>query len=215
MVNNIDEIQSIVKSHYFDFSAYAACFSQARDDAAQWERYANKGKGVCICFERSMLEKLTNETISLKKVIYQNDMEDHPLVDIMFNFLHKSVLRWNTHELSSIVAEVCRNSAAYKHPSFSSENEIRLVVMPFGARDFQLEPRYHVSRERIKKYYPLDLDQMCSSSNVDIEDLITEVMVGPESTQSPPILKDYLSDMGFKRLAENISTSDCPLRSKI
>ena len=35
----------------FYYSAYAACFSLHRDDAAQWERYGNRGRGVCIAFQ--------------------------------------------------------------------------------------------------------------------------------------------------------------------
>ena len=215
MVSRLDAIHEIIRNHYFDLSAYAACFSQASDDAAQWERYANRGKGVCLCFQREMLEKLTGDTVSLKKVIYQNDLDDHPLADRLFERLQKKVDVGGTDELKKIRAEVCSEAAAYKHPSFSSENEIRLVVMPFEVGDLQLQPRYHVARERIKKYYPLDLDRMCRDNGVDIEDLITGIVIGPESTQSLPILKDYLSDLGLNRLAENISTSDCPLRSKM
>ena len=29
-----------------EYSAFAACFSFRRDDAAQWERYGNRGRGV-------------------------------------------------------------------------------------------------------------------------------------------------------------------------
>ena len=41
----------------FHYSAYAACFSKYRDDAAQWERYANYGQGVCIAFHEKLLQK--------------------------------------------------------------------------------------------------------------------------------------------------------------
>jgi hypothetical protein len=153
--------------------------------------------------------------ISLQEVIYQSDMTDHPLVDRMFDLLHgKSKLRAGAG-LMKLVSEAWRLSAAYKHPSFSSEQEIRLVVMPFGFSSFDLKPKYHVTRERIKKYYPLDLNKMCRDNRVDLEELITEIMVGPESTQSPPILEDYLKDLGLKKLAKSITTSDCPLRSKL
>lgn len=108
-----------------------------------------------------------------------------------------------------------RNSASFKHPSFSSEHEIRLVIMPFDTPGFDLKPKYHVARERIKKYYSLDLDKMCQRAGITIEDLITEIIIGPESTQSIPILHDYLQDAGLMRLAENICYSDCPLRSRI
>ena len=215
MVGKLEETMETVSNHYFDISAYAACFSQSRDDAAQWERYANKGKGVCLCFDRSRLEKLMGGAISLQEVIYQSDMTDHPLVDRMFDLLQgKSKLRAGAG-LMKLVSEAWRLSAAYKHPSFSSEQEIRLVVMPFGFSSFDLKPKYHVTRERIKKYYPLDLNKMCRDNRVDLEELITEIMVGPESTQSPPILEDYLKDLGLKKLAKSITTSDCPLRSKL
>ena len=215
MAERLGDMQAVVQRHYFDLSAYAACFSQTRDDAAQWERYANRGKGVCICFQRSLLEKLTDDTVSLRKVTYQKDMGGHPLVERLFGLLQKRLHLWDAAELKKIVVEVCRNSAAYKHPSFASEDEIRLVVMPFDVHDLSLKPQYHVARERIKKYYPLDLDRMCHKNGVKIENLITEIMIGPESTQSPQILADYLADLGLKKLAGRVSTSDCPLRSKI
>jgi hypothetical protein len=215
MIKRLNEIQGIVRNHYFDLSAYAACFSESRDDAAQWERYANRGKGVCLCFDRSVLEKISDNKVALRTVTYQNELENHPLADRFFEFLQKKMHLWNEIELKMMLDEVCRNSAAYKHPSFSSESEMRLIIMPFDMHDFQLKPRYHVTRERIKKYYPLDLNKMCRKNGVKLEDLITEVMVGPESTQSPPILRDYLRDLGLKKLAGNVSTSDCPLRSKI
>ena len=46
---------------------------------------------------------------------------------------------------------------SFKHPSFRSEYEMRLVVSPFEKEGLDIQPCYHVSKERIKKYYPLDL----------------------------------------------------------
>ena len=37
----------------FHYSAYAACFSKYRDDAAQWDRYGHAGQGVCIDAENA------------------------------------------------------------------------------------------------------------------------------------------------------------------
>jgi len=158
---------------------------------------------------------MTGGAFSLQKVVYQSDMDDHPLVDRLFNLLQDKTDLRNAPELRKAAFEAWRNSASYKHPSFSSEHEIRLIVMPFEVSNFNLKPKYHVARERIKKYYPLNLDQMCLDAGATIEDLITEIIVGPESTQSPPILRDYLNDMGLTRLARHISISNCPLRSKI
>ena len=44
-----------------EYSAFAACFSFHRDDAAQWERYGNRGRGVCIAFRREYLERMAVE----------------------------------------------------------------------------------------------------------------------------------------------------------
>ena len=68
MIELLNAMQKATRKRYFEFSAYAACFSEFRDDAAQWERYANRGKGVCICFSRSVLEKITGGAISLQRV---------------------------------------------------------------------------------------------------------------------------------------------------
>ena len=77
---------------------------------------------------------------------------------------------------------------------------------------FDVEPCYHVTIERIKKYYPLDLMSMCRKIGIGLEDLISEIIIGPESTQSQSILQDYLRDNGLKGLAERVSLSSCPLR---
>jgi phosphoribosylformimino-5-aminoimidazole carboxamide ribonucleotide (ProFAR) isomerase len=68
------------------------------------------------------------------------------------------------------------------------------------------------TEERIKKYYPLDLKSMCREIGVGLEDLISEIIIGPESTQSVSILQDYLRDHGLHELAGHVSFSNCPLR---
>ena len=215
IISRLNAAADEIRSHYFDFSAYAACFSEFRDDAAQWERYANLGRGVCLGFQKPMLEKLAGGAVSLQKVFYRDNMETHPLVDRIYTVVKNNEERELTSDLKSATHEVLRNSASFKHPSFASENEMRLIVMPFDVPDFDLKPSYHIARERIKKYYPLDLDSMCRKAGMTMEDLIVEIIVGPESTQSLPILHDYLQDAGYTELAGHIYSSNCPLRSKI
>ena len=103
-------------------------------------------------------------------------------------------------------------SAAFKHPSFAREKERRLVISPFILNEFAVEPRYHVSPGRIKKYYPLDLNRMCGRLGLHMSELIGEIIIGPTSSQSKPILQDYLIDCGMNALKDKISMSDCPLR---
>ena len=195
-----------------EYSAFAACFSFHRDDAAQWERYGNRGRGVCIAFRRDYLEKMAVGALSLQMVFYRNDMAGHPMVDVFYRLI-KEGADLAGEEVRRAMCDAWACSVSFKHPSFRSEYEMRLVVSPFEKEDLEVQPCYHVSKERIKKYYPLDLNAMCARAGITLDDLITELIIGPDSTQSMAIFQDYLRDNGLAGLAERVSLSDCPLRT--
>lgn len=197
----------------FFYSAYAACFSLYRDDAAQWERYGNRGRGVCIAFRGDFLERMAQGELSLQTVFYQEDMTEHALVDVFYRLAKgETELTEENPRIKGIMKAAWIQSVVFKHPSFSSEKEVRLVLSPFETEYFDVKPCYHVMTERIKKYYPLDLTRMCERNGIRLEELVPEIIIGPESTQSLPILQDYLHDNGMNRLAEKVSLSNCPLR---
>ncbi len=197
----------------FHYSAYAACFSKYRDDAAQWERYGHLGQGVCIAFHEDLMQKMTGGAFSLQEVYYQEDMHDHPLVDEFYQLIKQSGNFSDAlPRLQSLMNDAWVQSAAFKHPSFTSEREFRLVVSPFISNEFAVEPKYHVAMERIKKYYTLDLNRMCGKLNMHLSDLVGEIIIGPTSPQSLPILQDFLDDCGLNVLKDRISMSNCPLR---
>lgn len=196
-----------------EYSAFAACFSFHRDDAAQWERYGNRGRGVCIALHRDYLERMARGALSLQLVFYRDDMADHPMVERFCALARRGdALSPEDEEVKRAMREAWACSVAYKHPSFSSEYEMRLVVSPFERAEFDVRPCYHVSRERIKKYYPLDLKAMCREIGVGLEDLVAEIIIGPDSTQSEAVFRDYLRDNGLSSLVDRVSLSDCPLR---
>lgn len=197
----------------FRYSAYAACFSRYRDDAAQWERYGHMGQGVCIAFHEELMQKMVGGAVSLQEVYYQEDMREHRLVEDFYQLIRRSEnFSSDLQQLQSLMDEAWLQSAAFKHPSFASEREFRLVISPFVLNEFAVEPRYHVSTERIKKYYPLDLNRMCGRLNMHLSDLVGEIIIGPTSPQSLPILQDYLTDCGLNVLKNKVSLSSCPLR---
>lgn len=197
----------------FHYSAYAACFSKYRDDAAQWDRYGYSGQGVCIAFREALMQKMMGGVVSLQEVFYQEDMHEHRLVDEFYKLIKESrKVADILPSLQNLMNDAWVQSAAFKHPSFASEREYRLVVSPFISNEFAVEPKYHVSMGRIKKYYPLDLNRMCGKLNMHLSDLVGEIIIGPISSQSLPILQDYLADCGLNVLKDRISMSDCPLR---
>ena len=140
-------------------------------------------------------------------------MTEHSLVDVFYQMAVSGTELSGDHpDIKHVMNDAWICSVVYKHPSFSSENEVRLVVYPYEKEYFDVNPCYHVTKERIKKYYPLDLESMCWKIGIGLEDLIAEIIIGPESTQSAWILQDYLRDHGLKELAEHVSLSNCPLR---
>lgn len=206
-----------LKKEFF-YSAYAACFSLYRDDAAQWERYGNRGRGVCIAFQGKYLQRMAKGVLSLQTVFYQDDMTAHNLTGVFYRLVRRKRTLAEAEGAADIqkamnYAWSC--SAAFKHPSFLSEREVRLVVSPFVKEYFDVSPCYHVTAERIKKYYPLDLTAMCRKVGIGLEELVPEIIIGPESTQSKSILQDYLRDKGLKELADRVSLSQCPLRRSL
>ncbi len=212
-LHQIDSFFQKEMAEEFHYSAYAACFSKYRDDASQWERYGHSGQGVCIGFHHNLMQKMLGGAVSLQDVYYQEDMRGHHLVDEFYNLI-KSADHFseNMPGLQSLMNEAWIQSAAFKHPSFASEKESRLVVSPFILSEFAVEPKYHVSTGRIKKYYPLDLNRMCGKLNMHLSNLVGEIIIGPTSSQSLPILQDYLIDCGLHVLKNKISMSNCPLR---
>lgn len=196
-----------------EYSAFAACFSFHRDDAAQWERYGNRGRGICIAFRREYLQRMAKGALSLQTVFYRDDMAGHPMVDVFCQLVRDGVpLSSENPAVKTAMRDAWACSVSFKHPSFSSEYEMRLVVSPFETGDFDVRPCYHVTKERIKKYYPLDLTSMCEKAGIKLEDLIAEITIGPESTQSMAIFQDYLRDHGLCSLVDRVTLSDCPLR---
>ncbi len=197
----------------FRYSAYAACFSKYRDDAAQWDRYGHFGRGVCIAFHEKLMQKMVGKAIALQEVYYQEDIREHPLVNAFCQLIMaQETFSEDLPELQNLMYDAWVQSAAFKHPSFASERECRLVVSPFILNEFMIGPKYHVSVERIKKYYPLDLNRMCGRLDLHFADLIGEIIIGPTSSQSLPILQDYLDDCGLNILKSKICLSECPLR---
>lgn len=213
MITHIKDFFEDEMAAEFHYSAYAACFSKYRDDASQWERYGHLGQGVCIAFHEELLHKLLGGAVSLQEVYYRSDMSEHPLVDDFCTLLESPA---SFTELLPQIRELMNKawvqSAAFKHPSFSNEKESRMVVSPFISDEWAIEPQYHVSMNRIKKYYPLDLNRMCHKAGLEFSDLVGEIIIGPTSSQSLPILQDYLTDSGLGILKDKITMSACPLR---
>ena len=117
------ELQALFREEvHKEYSAFAACFSFHRDDAAQWERYGNRGRGVCIAFRREYLQRIARGGLSLQAVFYRSDMAGHPLVDVFCELARgRGALSGENPEVKMALREAWACSVSFKHPSFSTE----------------------------------------------------------------------------------------------
>jgi len=212
----VDKVFATEMRTEYQHSAYAACFTRYRDDAAQWERYGDGGRGVCIAFREDLLRKMAHGAVSVQEVYYDTDISGHPLASKVIDAAKNSE-EFSVEDpfVKELMSDIWMQSVAYKHPAFACENEVRLVFYPFMSDEFKIPPQYYVSPTHIKKYYPINLNFMCERNNIDMNDLITEIIIGPTSNQSIDIIKDYLENVGLFHLVDYVKKSECPLRKPV
>lgn len=115
-------------------SSYSFSFTTEEDDASQWDRYADHGKGVCIEFSSDQLESLMNtfSQVRLDKIIYIDSNSQKEIKDELNNL----ALNINNDDFSK---ELAFFSMRFKHFSFRHENEYRLSYI---RRNSELDEHY-------------------------------------------------------------------------
>ena len=198
-------------------SSYAACFSEYSDDAAQWARYAKNGMGVCIAFNKKLLAKIGEAGHApLCKVNYSRNCDDLSIVKEMAQLIKKIAANTNplpsTEKIHEVFNRLITSSPLFKHPSFISEKEYRLVSLPYNVNEYLGDPHFFVEETNIKKYYILNLKNVCKPLGIKYADLFEEICIGPQARVTPDVLSDYFASTGMNELCKKIKISECPLR---
>lgn len=114
---------------------YMACFSSQRDLLSQWRGYADGGKGIAIGFERSVLEQSMLDffqselpsnpgySSGLAKVFYSTTADLEP-------WLSPELDKVTQHNYVDAARGLSEFALLFKNPSFSEENEWRIVAVP-------------------------------------------------------------------------------------
>lgn len=195
--------------------SYASCFSEYSDDAAQWARYGKNGMGVCIAFDQELLSKIGEEAHTpLCKVNYAANIEEMDVVKELVDLIKQQSENSKSadqEEIRGIFHNLVNSSPLFKHPSFISEKEYRLVSSPTENSSLG-KPHFFIEETNIKKYYILNLRDVCKKLGIKYVDLFHEICIGPQARVTPDILGDYLESEGVGVLAEKIKISECPLR---
>lgn len=210
-----EKMEKLFDSNLKDFnrlSSYAACFSEYSDDAAQWSRYAKGGSGVCIAFNKNLLAKIGEEGHApLCRVNYSSGCEQLEIVQNIADVVKKPQKYSDVavHELFNVLVT---SSPLFKHPSFISEKEFRLVSLPYNVSKYLGKPNFFVEETNIKKYYILNMKNVCKKTGINYADLFEEICIGPQARVTKDVLSDYFEENGMEQLCSKIKISECPLR---
>ena len=192
------------QKHLFMF-----CLSQALNDAAQWDRYADYGRGVAIEFNTEALHNLLYyHGVTMGKQYYTQETRDHELYKLLSSYIKTENLGGFSN-LDGFIDNLVLCGFVHKHPSFVSEKEVRIA--PY----FIMDDDPHISYKTfniIKEVYVLNLNKLLEEEKMKMEDIISSIIIGPRSLQCKRDLENYCRHLGYDKLAQNIKISDCPLR---
>lgn len=192
---------------------YALCFSTLKDNAAQWERYADNACGISIGFNTRQIVKLfSSSTIYLSEVHYGDEIKKHKHYEIVLEYLLHDNLTCGFRSRKALIENILACSANHKHPSFSTESECRLTTMWELAFIKEAKYEFKFVNNTLKKILIIDLNSLCKNKNIDFEDIIDSITIGPRSKQNISELQEYLNEIDLNKLATKIYKSTCPLR---
>ena len=208
----IKDIFNEINNRLQDEYPYAMCLSLLNDDVAQWERYADNAKGIEIGFNfNNLKDLLKGQNVIFNEVFYEENVKSHE----HYNYLKEYILDGNFSNGFSNIDELIDNFLAcsylYKHPSFKSEKEFRIVTLWRRIPNFS-EISCELNNGQIKQVLKVNIEKLCNHRKIDFEDLIDEIVIGPRSLQSEKELKLFLKEIKLDKLVNKVRYSECPLR---
>lgn len=206
---DVDDIFNQIYARTAQKHLFMFCLSQALEDAAQWDRYADYGRGVALEFNTEALHNLLfYHGVIIGEQYYTQETKEHELYKLLSSYITNGILE-DFSDLNGFIDNLALCGLIHKHPSFASEKEVR--ISPYFVKDGDSHIEYKIFNT-IKEVYVLDLTILFGQENMGVEDIINSIIIGPRSLQSPKDLENYCRHLGFNKLAENIKISDCPLR---
>lgn len=205
--SQVDDVFNSIRYRLKDEYPYIFCLSKARDDAAQWERYAEEGRGVAIEFNTEMLYKLVFfNNIIFSEEYYIYDAKNHRLKELLVNYINEG--KMDVFEsVDGLISNLLVCAMMHKHPSFCSEKEVRLSPLFVNAMDKHLRNK---PSDDSKQIYVLNLTDLCDKENIGISEIIESIVIGPKSQETIEKFQTHFD--GNDLLKHKVRKSECPLR---
>ena len=191
---------------------YVLSLSTERDDAAQWERYADAAQGVCIVFDVEELVKCLYgySNFMFNRVYYNDDVTNSLYYKIIKEYFETGRISTYSSE-KALIASLLDAANLQKHPSFKHECEIRITTKEKSGQN-GISVDIKELGGVVKKVVVLKLDMMGAKLGSSFEKTINSVILGPKTRQNILVLKEYLSSNNIKGLLDAVFQSNCPLR---
>lgn len=208
---------------YSEKPYYVCSFSKKADSLDQWRSYANNGQGISITFDntrKSLSHFFAMPILSVSKVLYN----DHEKVKIILRTIGRYRKEYlidleygNSIDIEDWGSELSKHLALefinFKHPEYSSEQEVRMAVSSSHLNHFN-GIKHRVGKDRIIPYITSkDIYGDSFVEHVGTDKLpIIEVRVGPAVNQSMTAksIEEYLICKGYDNV--NVIKSDVPYR---
>lgn len=169
---------------------FVICFCKQKDLLSQWRGYGDKGAGYAVGFETNQL-KLIDSSFTFHKILYSEVEQKailHGMIQAVISSFKESITGKDHDERERIAdehvlifeEEVVTLATYFKHPSFSEEEEWRLVCNG-GINSFSKKIKFRASVNGIIPYVEYG---SCSEKKNNMQLLpIIEVWLGPTVKQ--------------------------------
>ena len=220
----IDNVENVFKNLFSHFNHYMICLTEDPDHLSHWERYANNKRGVSIGLDANKINEyffnIKNENLFSPLGFYKMIYDENEFINnatLCIKDFYKASKSDCALGLPSIVLN-CLYSSVITHKKnkyFSGENEIRidyrpkiydkLYWRPPELKNSSIEQTYFAPiRGEIRSFHHLCLTDFWGS------DLISEIMLGPNCTQSKDELRAFLDANALNNT--KITVSKIPIR---
>lgn len=177
---------------------FVISFSKAADNLSQWRSYGDRGKGVCIGFDRAQIAKLDHYLLD---VIYGPD----DLVEEVIKAAEGYAAKPNRQDadLDALEKRFVQMTALAKHDAFADEHEVRLLIQE---REFAGDRKFRRSGQFLTSYREVDL------SRVWLSGVLSDLCVGPNQHDDDTkwAIIQFLRESGSPSV--NVHRSKVPFR---
>lgn len=207
----IDAIKDLFKTQLNrlkDTPTFAFSLSTTEEDASQWDRYANGGRGVCIKFNQEKLEACIQDKAFIQEVFYGN-VSKHQILALLDIYFKEGTVPNGFASIDALFDNAWSCAVSFKHPSFKAENEVRICTVPFTNDVHRGELKYVATKSGLREYFPIKL---CKDIERDYGRAIEKITVGPAAGVDKYLVYRYLQHLGVDVSTITIDISTCPLR---